>query len=148
MQDVFFQLAASYSVTEPIENLTAWLFTVARNKLTDWYRKHRPLPFPGGTREGDDAGLLNPEEILFDPEDSPDRAYWRSAVWSELADALEELPQEQRDVFVWHELEGRSFKEMAESTGTPMSTLLSRKRYAVRALRVQLQDLYDELESF
>jgi RNA polymerase sigma factor (sigma-70 family) len=144
LQDVFFQLAASDSVTEPIENLTAWLFTVARNKLTDWYRKHRTVPLPGGTGEGEEP--FNPEEVLFDPDDGPDHAYWRSTVWSELADALEELPREQREVFVWHELEGRSFKEIAESTGTPVNTLLSRKRYAVLALRERLQDLYDELE--
>jgi RNA polymerase sigma factor (sigma-70 family) len=144
LQDVFFQLAASYSVTEPIENLTAWLFAVARNKLTDWYRKHRPAPLPGGTGEGEE--VFNPEEVLFDPEDGPEHAYWRSTVWSELADALEELPKEQREVFVWHEIEGRSFKEIAESTGEPVNTLLSRKRYAVLALRERLQDLYDELE--
>ena len=90
---------------------------------------------------------MNPEEFLFDPEDAPDRTYWRSTVWSELADALEDLPEDQRKVFVWHELEGRSFKEIAESTGTPVNTLISRKRYAVLALREPLQELYDELES-
>jgi RNA polymerase sigma factor (sigma-70 family) len=97
--------------------------------------------------DGEGGMPLNLEEILFDPHDGPDRAYWRSTVWSELADALDELPEEQREVFVWHELEGRSFKEIAELTGQRVNTLLSRKRYAVLALRERLQDLYDELES-
>lgn len=97
--------------------------------------------------DGEGLMPLNIEEILFDPHDGPDRAYWRTTVWSELADALDELPAEQREVFVWHELEGRSFKEIAELTGQPVNTLLSRKRYAVLALRERLQDVYDELES-
>jgi RNA polymerase sigma factor (sigma-70 family) len=144
---VFFQLATSYSVTEPIENLTAWLFTVARNKITDWYRKRRTVPMPQQGNEGDGGGPTSLEEILYDPRDGPDRAFWRSTVWSELAEALEEIPDDQREVFVWHELEGRSFKEIAEMTGESINTLLSRKRYAVLALRKRLQDLYDELET-
>jgi RNA polymerase sigma factor (sigma-70 family) len=146
LQDVFYQLAASYSVTEPIENLTAWLFTVARNKITDWYRKRRPVALHERGDEIVEGVPTNPGEILFDLQDGPDRAYWRSTVWSALAEALDELPEEQRAVFVWHELEGRSFKEIAVLTGEPMNTLLSRKRYAVLALRERLQDLYDELE--
>ncbi len=145
LQDVFYQLVTSYSVTEPIENITAWLFTVARNKIIDWYRKRRNVTFTDQQIEGE--GTLNLEEILFDPLDRPDRAYWRSTVWSELAEALDDLPREQREVFVWHELEGRSFKEMAEMTGEPINTLLSRKRYAVLALRERLQELYDEIEN-
>lgn len=144
LQDVFYQLATSYSVTEPIENLAAWLFTVARNKVVDWYRKRRPTAPPRVT--GEEEGL-DLEDFLFDPADGPDRAYWRSAVWSELGEALDELPQEQREVFVAHELEGLSFKQIAERTGEPLNTLLSRKRYAVLYLRERLQDLYDELES-
>jgi len=143
LQDVFYQLATSYNVTEPIENLTAWLFTVARNRITDWYRKRRPDSLPALAGE---EGPLNLEEILFDPQDGPDRAYWRSSVWSELAEALEELPEEQRLVFVWNELEGRTFREIAGMTGVPLNTLLSRKRYAVLYLRERLQELYDELE--
>jgi len=98
---------------------------------------------------GDDLqdGPLNLEEVLFDPQGGPELAYWRSTVWSELAAALDELPDEQRAVFVWHELEGRTFNEMAELTGEPINTLLSRKRYAVLALRERLQDLYDEFET-
>lgn len=145
LQDVFHQLATSYNVTEPIENLTAWLFTVARNKVIDWYRKRRPAALPQVTGEG--GGRLDLEDVLFDPAHGPDRAYWRSAVWSELADALDDLPKEQRDVFVAHELEGLSFKEIALRSGEPLNTLLSRKRYAVLFLRERLQDLYAELEA-
>jgi RNA polymerase sigma factor (sigma-70 family) len=139
LQDVFYQLLTSPSVTEPIENLTAWLFTVARHKVIDWYRKRRPAPLPEA------GGSLDLEDVLFDSADGPDRAYWRAAVWAELANALDEMPPEQRDVFVAHELEGASFKQIAERTGEPLNTLLSRKRYAVLYLRERLRDLYDEL---
>ena len=142
LQDVFYQLVASYSVTEPIEKLTSWLFTVARNKIIDWYRKRKPEGFH---REDEETGeALNLEDILFDPAQIPDEVYARSLVWTELAEALDELPEEQREVFVMHELDGRSFKEIAEITGEPVSTLLSRKRYAVLHLRESLQELYDE----
>ncbi|MGA7160322.1 MAG: RNA polymerase sigma factor [Bacteroidota bacterium] len=145
LQDVFFQLATSYSVTEPIEKMTAWLFTVARNKIIDWYRKRRPGSLPAA--DDDPSSPLNLEEILFDPRQNPDRVYARSLVWTELADALDELPDEQREVFVMHELEGRSFREIAEITGEPINTLLSRKRYAVLFLREQLQELYEETDN-
>ncbi len=145
LQDVFYQLVTNYSVTDPIEKLTAWLFTVARNKIIDWYRKRRPESLPSDP--GDLDSPLNLEEILFDPKQNPDRVYARSLVWSELSEALDELPDEQRDVFVMHELEGRSFKEIAELTGEPINTLLSRKRYAVLFLREQLQELYNEMEN-
>jgi RNA polymerase sigma factor (sigma-70 family) len=145
LQDVFFQLASSYSVTEPIEQLTAWLFTVARNKIIDWYRKRKPESLPP---DKDDPSLpLNLEEILFDPQQNPDEVYARSLVWTELAGALDELPEEQRQVFIMHELEGKSFKQIAEATGEPINTLLSRKRYAVLFLRERLQELYNEMEN-
>ena len=144
LSDVFYQLMSSYSVTEPIEKMTSWLFTVARNKIIDWYRKKRPDSLP---RDENDPSLpLNLEDILFDPTQNPDQVYARSLVWTELADALDELPEEQKQVFVMHELEGKSFKEIAEITGEPINTLLSRKRYAVLYLREQLQELYDEFE--
>jgi len=145
LQDVFYQLVTSYSVTEPIERLTSWLFTVARNKIIDWYRKRRPESLPA--EAGDPDSPLNLEEILFDPRQNPDEVYARSLVWSELADALDELPEEQKEVFVMHELEGKSFKEIAEITGEPINTLLSRKRYAVLYLREELQELYTEMEN-
>ena len=151
LQDVFYQFVASYSVTEPIEKLTSWLFTVARNKIIDWYRRKRPVysisqSIPDSEGNDDAGGPLNLEEILFDPRENPDRMYARSMVWSQLGEALDELPEKQRLVFVMHELEGKSFKQIAEITGEPINTLLSRKRYAVLALRERLQELYEELE--
>lgn len=146
LQDVFYQLVTGYSVTEPIEKLTAWLFTVARNKIIDWYRKRRPGSLPAD--ENDPAVPLNLEEILFDPQQNPDQVYARSLVWTELAEALDELADEQREVFVLHELEGKSFKEIAALTGEPINTLLSRKRYAILFLRKKLQEFYDEIQNF
>ena len=144
LQDVFYQLVASYSVVEPIEQLTAWLFAAARNKIIDWYRKRRPEPLPA---DPDDPSLpLNLEDILFDAGQHPDRLYARSLLWTTLAEALDELPAEQREVFVRHELEGHSFKEIAADTGVPLNTLLSRKRYAVLFLRTQLQELYADIQ--
>ncbi len=144
LQDVFFQLAASYSITEPIEQLTSWLFRVARNRIIDWYRKRRAAPAPG--EAGHDRPGPDPDEVLFDSADIPDEVYSRSMIWSALMDALDELPENQRNVFVMHELEGKTFKEIAELTGEPLNTLLSRKRYAVLFLREQLQELYDDME--
>jgi RNA polymerase sigma factor (sigma-70 family) len=144
LQDVFYQLLVSDSVMEPIENLTAWLFTAARNKVIDWYRKRRPVRSPHAA--GDHDASPDPEDILSGPADGPERAYWRSLFWSELAEALDELPEGQREVFVAHELDGLSFKAIAERTGVPINTLLSRKHYAVLFLRERLQELYDELE--
>jgi RNA polymerase sigma factor (sigma-70 family) len=145
LQDVFYQLAASYSVTEPIEKLTSWLFTVARNKIIDWYRKKKTDKLPSDFENPD--APLNLADILFDPNDNPDQVYARSLVWTELADALDELPEEQREVFVMHELEGKSFKEIGEETGENVNTLLSRKRYAVLFLREKLQELYDDVRT-
>jgi len=142
LQDVFYQLLSGYSVTEPIEKLTSWLFTVAKNKIIDWYRKRKPEPLPKDLN--DEATPLNLEEILFDPAQNADEAYANSLVWTELADALDELPAEQREVFIMHELEGKSFKEISEITGEPVNTLLSRKRYAVLFLREKLRELYEE----
>ncbi len=148
LQDVFAQLVAGYSVAEPIEELTAWLFTVARNRIIDWYRKRRPIPF---SRQQSKASIeFDPEEIediLDDPAGVPDEVFTRSLMWTEFADALEELPEEQRDAFVMHDLEGKSFKRIAEITGVPVNTLLSRKRYAVLHLRDRLRDIYEEIKN-
>ena len=142
LQDVFYRLVTSYSVTEPIEELTSWLFRAARNRIIDWYRKRKADPF--STLDLEESLPVRLEEILFDPEVDPDTLFARSRVWTELSDALDELPDRQREVFVLHELEGKSFKEIAEITGEPVNTLLSRKRYAILPLRERLQDLYDE----
>jgi RNA polymerase sigma factor (sigma-70 family) len=130
LQDVFFEFVANRNVLEPIENLTAWLFAVARNKIVDWYRRRKPAP--GGEDALDAAG--------------PEWSFWRSSFWEELEEALADLPEEQREVFVAHELQGVSFKEMAERSGEPLGTLLSRKHYAVVFLRKRLRDLRAELE--
>jgi len=150
LQDVFYQLVTSYSVTEPIERLTSWLFTVARNKIIDWYRKRktRSAVDPASQPDNADASLpLNLENILFHPADNPDEVYEASVFWRELSEALDDLPEKQREVFVMHELEGKSFNEIAEITGEQINTLLSRKRYAILALRESLQDLYNELRN-
>ncbi len=152
LQDVLVQLMASDSIAAPIEKFTSWLFTVARNRIVDWYRKRKPEPISSLAAadtgdEGEDGAPFFLENALFDPSDNPDAAYFRERFWDALAEALEELPAEQRDAFVMHELEGRSFKEIAEATGVGVPTLLSRKRYAVAYLRVRLRDLYDELNN-
>ena len=144
LSDVFYQLISTSSIAEPIEKMTSWLFTVARNRIIDWYRKKRPERL---RPQFDDESLpLNLEDILFDPTQDPDRVYERSLLWTELAEALDDLPKEQREVFVMHELEGKSFKEIAEITGERQNTLLSRKRYAVLYLRERLKELYREFD--
>ena len=143
LQDVFYQLAATDSVAEPIEQLTSWLFTVARNKIIDWYRRKKPESLQVESSEDDTR--LGLAELLLDPRQNPDDVYARSLLWDEFADALDDLPDNQREVFMMHEFEGKSFKEIAAITGEPVNTLLSRKRYAVLFLREQLQELYDEL---
>ena len=143
LQDVFYQLAETDSIAEPIEQLTSWLFTVARNKIIDWYRKKKPESLP--VEIPDDDARLGVSDLLLDPRQNPDDVYARSILWDTFSDALEELPENQREVFVLHEFEGRSFKEIAELTGEPINTLLSRKRYAVLFLREQLRELYNEL---
>jgi len=144
VQDVFYQLVTSYSITEPIEQLTSWLFTVAKNKIIDWYRKRRPQLFDVDTESEYPFSL---EDVLFDPTQQPDEVFVRSIFWTALAEALDDLPEEQRQVFVMHELEGKTFKEIAEATGVPLNTLLSRKRYAVLFLREQLKELYDDTKN-
>jgi RNA polymerase sigma factor (sigma-70 family) len=143
LQDVFYQLLTSYSVTEPLEQMTGWLFTVARNKIIDWYRKRRP-----GDRALDevlDGGPVTLAEMLPVATEGPDTGYDREVIAEELTEALEELPEKQRQVFIMHEIEGKSFNEIREVTGDPLNTLLSRKRYAVQFLRRRLEDLYREV---
>jgi RNA polymerase sigma factor (sigma-70 family) len=145
VQDVLVQWVG-YGVAEPIEKLTSWLFTVARNRITDWYRKRKPDAFSTLQPDrGDEGHRIGLDELLSDPNDLPDLVNLRGLVWEELEEALEELPERQREVFVMYELEGMSFKEIAAATGEPVNTLISRKRYAVLALRSRLQELYDDM---
>jgi RNA polymerase sigma factor (sigma-70 family) len=142
LQDVFYQLAEN---TQPIEQLSGWLFRVTKNKITDKQRKMKPLAIEDvfGSRDEDEA--FDWTELLFDNADNPETEYLRSLFWEELAQALNELPQEQKDVFVLTEMEGIPFKVIAEETGEPVNTLLSRKRYAVLHLRERLLTLRNEL---
>ena len=136
LQDVFHRLVEANRLLMPIDHVTGWLFRVARNRIIDFFR----------TRKVDTGEDLSPlEELLPSPEAGPDAIYARSVLLDELTIAIDELPPEQREVFIAHELEGRSFKEIARDTGVNVNTLLSRKRYAVRRLRERLQAIYDEL---
>jgi RNA polymerase sigma factor (sigma-70 family) len=144
VQDVFYELVEANRMLMPIEHVTGWLFRVARNRITDLFRKKKPESFSEGAIEGEDGELLRIEELLPSPEDGPEALYFRNALLDELEIALGELPEEQREVFVAHELEGRSFKEMAAETGVNVNTLLARKRYAVLHLRERLQNIYEE----
>jgi RNA polymerase sigma factor (sigma-70 family) len=145
LQDVFAELVEAYRLLMPIEFVTGWLFRVARNRITDLFRKKRPEAFGDALREDEDGELLNVEDLLPSPEAGPEAQYIRTLLLDELQQALAELPAEQRDVFVAHELEGRSFKELAAESGVSVNTLLSRKRYAVLHLRKRLQTIHDEL---
>ena len=146
LQDVFYELVEANRLLMPIEHITGWLFRVARNRITDLFRKKRPELFSDLAVADDDEELLPFEDLLPSADAGPEAIYARHVLLEELEMAIDELPEEQRDVFVAHELEGRSFKEMAAATGVNMNTLLSRKRYAVRSLRERLQGLYEELE--
>ena len=148
LQDVFYELVEANRLLMPIDHVTGWLFRVARNRITDLFRKKKPVSFseatiaPGG---GEDDELLRMEDLLPSPDAGPEALYARGVLLDELEAAIDELPDEQREVFVAHELEGRSFKEMAAATGVSVNTLLSRKRYAVRHLRERLQRTYDDV---
>ena len=144
LQDVFYRLVEANRLLMPIEHVTGWLFRVARNRITDLFRKKKPELFSDAAVEDEDGELLQIEDLLPSPDAGPEALYVRNALLDELELALDELPEEQRDVFVAHELEGRSFKELADETGVSVNTLLSRKRYAVLHLRERLQSIYDE----
>jgi RNA polymerase sigma factor (sigma-70 family) len=147
LQDVFYELVEANRLLMPIEHVTGWLFRVARNRITDLFRKKRPESFgePGASGEdAEDGERLRLEDLLPSPDAGPEARYARSVLLDELELAIEELPKEQREVFVAHELEGRSFKEMAAESGVSVNTLLSRKRYAVLHLRERLQGVYDD----
>jgi RNA polymerase sigma factor (sigma-70 family) len=144
LQDVFYKLVEANRLLMPIEHVTGWLFRVARNRITDLFRKKEPESFSDLAVVNDEDELLPLEDLLPSPDAGPDALYARNLILDELEMAVEELPEEQREVFVAHELEGRSFKEIAGETGVSVNTLLSRKRYAVLRLRERLQVIYDE----
>lgn len=145
LQDVFFRLVEANRLLMPIDHMTGWLFQVARNRITDLFRKKKPESFTEAAVFDEDDELLSLEDLLPSPDAGPDALYARRVLLDELELAIEELPPEQRDVFVAHELEGRSFKEMSAESGVGVNTLLSRKRYAVLHLRERLRRLYDEV---
>jgi RNA polymerase sigma factor (sigma-70 family) len=144
LQEVFYELVEANRLLMPIEHVTGWLFRIARNRITDLFRKKKPESFSDAAVAVDDEGSLSLEDLLPSPDAGPDAAFARSVLLEEVEHALGELPPEQREVFVGHELEGRSFKQMAAETGVSVNTLLSRKRYAVLHLRERLRDIYDE----
>jgi RNA polymerase sigma factor (sigma-70 family) len=144
-QEVFYELVAAYRLMKPVEQVGAWLLRVARNRIIDLFRSKRPAVLGNDsmlTPEGGEAHQW--EDLLPSPDAGPEAAYARSVLLEELDAALEDLPEEQRDAFVAHEIEGRSFKELSEATGASVNTLLSRKRYAVLQLRRRLQAIYSE----
>ena len=145
LQDVFFALVEANRLLMPIEHVTAWLFRVARNRITDLLRRKRPEGFGDAAVTDAEGERLQLVDLLPSRDASPEALYARSVLLDELELAFDELPAEQRRVFVAHELEGRSFKEMAALTGVSVNTLLSRKRYAVLRLRERLQGVWDEL---
>ena len=144
LQDVFYELVEANRLLMPIEHVSGWLFRVARNRIIDFFRKKKPERFSDAAVADEDDERLQLEEVLPSPDAGPEALYARKVLLDELELAVGELPEEQREVFVAHELEGRSFKEMAAETGVSVNTLFSRKRYAVLHLRERLQSIYDE----
>jgi RNA polymerase sigma factor (sigma-70 family) len=148
LQDAFYELVETYRMMKPVEQIGAWLFRVARNRIIDLFRKRKPeileSEIAGMAADGETLSL---EDLLPSPDAGPDAAYARSVLLDELDAAIDELPDEQREVFVAHELEGRSFKELASESGVSVNTLLSRKHYAVLHLREHLSEIYDEFRT-
>jgi RNA polymerase sigma factor (sigma-70 family) len=144
LQEVFYELVEAYRMMRPVEQVTAWLFRVARNRITDLFRSKKREASSEPAVDMEDGEELQWEELLPSPEAGPEAAYTRSVLLEEMDAALDELPEEQREVFVAHEFMGYSFKELAEQTGVSVNTLLSRKRYAVLHLRDRLQTIYHD----
>ncbi len=149
LQEVFYQLAEADGLMKPIDQVAGWLFTVARNRITDWYRKKKPeaLPEPYSD-EGEENALEDLGSLFIDEENTPETEYLRSMILEEFETSLSDLPPEQRQAFEMNEIQGLPFNKIAEKTGVPVNTLISRKRYAVLYLRERLRILYDELLNF
>ncbi|MGA9883395.1 MAG: RNA polymerase sigma factor [Candidatus Acidiferrales bacterium] len=149
LQDVFYELVETYRLIKPIDEVTAWLFRVARNRIIDLFRRRRRevKRIPPAVFASDDGETLRMEDLLPSPDAGPEAAYARSVLLEELEEALEELPEEQRGVFIAHELLGYSFKEIAEESGVSVNTLLSRKHYAVMHLRERLRSIHDDFKN-
>ena len=144
LQDVFYELVEANRLLMPIDHVTGWLFRVARNRIVDLFRKKKPDTFSEIAAINGEEEMLQLEDLLPSLDAGPEALYFRGLLLDELELAIEELPDDQREVFVAHEFEGRSFKEIAAATGAGMNTLLSRKRYAVLHLRERLQSVYRE----
>lgn len=144
LQEVFYEFVEAYRMLKPVQQASAWLFRVARNRIIDLFRKRRPGSLSAPARVDEDGEALLLEDLLPSPEAGPEAAFARELLLEELDNAIEELPSEQREVFIAHEIEGRSFKELAAQTGMSVNTLLSRKHYAVLQLRRRLQAVHDE----
>jgi len=142
LQDAFYELVQAYRLLEPVENVGAWLFRVARNRVTDRFRRKAPDALADQVIVMPDGDVFALEDLLPSPEAGPEAAYARSVLIEELAEALEELPAVQRAVFLAHEVQGLSFRDISAVTGAPVNTLLSRKHAAVLYLRCRLQDIY------
>ena len=147
LQDVFYRLVEANRLLMPIEHVTGWLFRVARNRITDLFRKKEPENFSEFEPVDEGGELLQFEDLLPSPDAGPEALYARGVLLEAIELAIDELPKEQREVFVAHEIEGRSFKELAAETGLSVNTLLSRKHYAVMYLRERLRDIYDEINA-
>jgi RNA polymerase sigma factor (sigma-70 family) len=144
LQEVFYELVEANRLLMPIEYVTGWLFQVARNRITDLFRKKKPENFSDAAFADENGQLLSIEDLLPSGDAGPEAAYLRAEILEELELALAELPDEQRSVFMAHEIQGRSFKELSRESGVSINTLLSRKRYAVLHLRERLQGIHDE----
>jgi RNA polymerase sigma factor (sigma-70 family) len=147
LQEVFYELVVAFRLMQPLDHVAAWLFRVARNRITDRFRKKKPdASLDRHAIDIEDGEPLMLRDMLPSPEGGPEAAYARNVLVQELEEALDDLPREQRDVFIAHEIEGRNFKDLAAETGVSVNTLLSRKRYAVLHLRERLQEIYNEFE--
>jgi RNA polymerase sigma factor (sigma-70 family) len=144
LQEVFYELVEANRLLMPIDYVTGWLFRVARNRITDLFRKKKPVSFTDAAFEDENGELLEIEDLLISSDAGPEALCLRNILLDELESALAELPAEQREIFVAHEFEGRSFKELSAKTGIGVNTLLARKRYAVLHLRRRLQNIHDE----